>query len=73
MGFLGRCSGLRRQTRMCLKEYSDHSYLCTLCGRCAVVCPAFIETKDVRMAARGFMVEKGEYPDSMNRLVENPG
>jgi len=53
------------------KEYSDHAYLCTLCGRCEVVCPAFIDTKDVRIAARGFMVEKGEYPQMLGRLAEN--
>jgi heterodisulfide reductase subunit D len=62
--------GSQKAHRGALKEYSGHSYLCTLCGRCEVVCPALIATKDVRIAARGFMVEKGEYPDSMNRLVE---
>ncbi len=53
------------------KEYSDYSYLCTLCGRCRVVCPAFIDTGDLRVACRGFMVEKGEYPQVLGRLAEN--
>jgi len=53
-----------------LKEYSEHPYLCTLCGRCAATCPAFIQTKDLRIAMRGFMVEKGEYPPVMDRLAE---
>ena len=35
-----------------------------------LVCPAFIDTKDLRIATRGFMVEKGEYPHGMDRLGE---
>ena len=53
-----------------LKKYSDHPYLCTLCGRCALECPAFIDTKQVRIALRGFMVEKGHYPQPMDQLAE---
>jgi len=52
-------------------EFSDQAYLCTLCGRCKVVCPAFIDTKDVRIAARGFVAEKGVCPEMMGRLAEN--
>ncbi len=52
------------------KEYSESPYLCTLCGRCTMVCPAFIETKDLRIAARRFMVEKGEYPRIIDQLAE---
>jgi heterodisulfide reductase subunit D len=53
-----------------LKGYSNHPYLCTLCGKCSTVCPGFIDTKDLRIATRGFMVEKGEYPHGMDRLGE---
>ncbi len=53
-----------------LKEYSEHPYLCTLCGRCSRVCPAFIDTKELRIATRGFMVEKGAYPHAMDQLAE---
>ena len=71
-GLLGMLFGSEEhRDKYVSKEYSDHSYLCTLCGRCAVVCPAFIDTKDVRLAARRFMVEQGQYPHSMDRLVEN--
>lgn len=59
------------KTKDLLKEYSDHPYLCTLCGRCTMVCPAFIDTKELRIAARGFMMEKGEYPHIMDRLAES--
>ena len=58
------------QAKGMLKEYSEHPYLCTLCGRCSIVCPSFIDTKNTRIAARRFMVEKGEYPPSMDRLAE---
>jgi heterodisulfide reductase subunit D len=59
-----------RKTKEGLKEYSEHPYLCTLCGRCTMVCPAFIDAKDLRMAAREFMVKKGEYPKVMDRVAE---
>jgi heterodisulfide reductase subunit D len=52
------------------KEYGEPSYLCTLCGRCKTVCPAFIDTKDLRIAARGLMVEQRAHPRSMDLLAE---
>jgi heterodisulfide reductase subunit D len=58
------------KTKDVLREYSEHPYLCTLCGRCTAVCPAFIHTKDLRIAMRGFMVERGEYPPVVDRLAE---
>jgi heterodisulfide reductase subunit D len=53
-----------------IKEYADTPYLCTLCGRCTMVCPALIDTKELRIATRGFMVEKGNCPPIMNQLAE---
>jgi heterodisulfide reductase subunit D len=53
-----------------LKKYSEHPYLCTLCGRCTMVCPAFIDLKEVRIAAREFVVEKGEHPSVLDRVAE---
>src|SRR4030043_833165 len=67
------CPGMSigpKQAKGILKEYSEHPYLCTLCGRCSIVCPSFIDTKGTRIATRRFMVEKGEYPQSMDRLAE---
>jgi len=57
-------------TQEALKEYSEHPYLCTLCGRCGLVCPAFIDTRELRTGLRRFMVEKGTYPQSMDQLAE---
>jgi len=58
------------QAKDVLKEYSEYPYLCTLCGRCSLVCPSFIDTKGTRIATRRFMVEEGQYPPSMDRLAE---
>jgi heterodisulfide reductase subunit D len=52
------------------KDFSETPYLCTLCGRCTMVCPAFINTKGLRIATRGFMVEKGNHPPIMDQLAE---
>lgn len=60
----------REKQKEDLKRLSDFPYLCTLCGRCEILCPSFIKTKDLRIALRGYMVEKGEYPDSMNHLLD---
>jgi heterodisulfide reductase subunit D len=70
-GFLDMVLGSSRANREFPKEYSDQAYLCTLCGRCKVVCPAFIDTKDVRIAARCFVVDRGTTPEMMGRLAEN--
>ena len=68
-GFPGMVLG-RGKTTNELKQHSEHPYLCTLCGRCVMVCPAFIDAKDLRIAGREFMVEKGEYPPVLDRVAE---
>jgi heterodisulfide reductase subunit D len=68
-GLPGMSIGLA-QAKSILKGYSEYPYLCTLCGRCSIVCPSFIDTKETRIGVRRFMVEKGEYPSSMDRLAE---
>ncbi len=69
-GFPGVLFGPGNPGQKVPRTYSDHAYLCTLCGRCSVVCPAFIDTKELRIAGRGFMVAKGEYPAPLDRLSE---
>jgi heterodisulfide reductase subunit D len=54
-----------------IKDFSIQPYLCTLCGRCSTVCPALIDTKKLRIATRRFMVEKGFYPQNIERLLDN--
>jgi heterodisulfide reductase subunit D len=50
--------------------HSEQAYLCTLCGRCKGVCPAFIDTKALRIATRELMVQKGVHPRNLDRLRE---
>jgi heterodisulfide reductase subunit D len=52
------------------KEEIDYPYLCTLCGRCEMVCPASIDTRDLRVATRGFRAERGEVPSVLNQVSE---
>ncbi len=50
---------------------SDNAYLCTLCCRCLEVCPSLINTRDLRVSTREFMVETGYSPQWADRLVES--
>jgi heterodisulfide reductase subunit D len=70
-GFLEIARRTPKSTTEVPKQDADYAYLCTLCGRCKVVCPAFIDTKEVRIAARGFVVDRGTYPKIMGRLAES--
>ncbi len=49
-------------------ELSKGLYRCTLCARCAVVCPVGLQTRDLWLAMREQMIELGQYPDAFNRL-----
>ncbi len=50
--------------------FSEVPYLCTLCGRCELVCPSFIRTKELRIATREWIVERGRAPKNINQLME---
>lgn len=52
-------------------KISVQPYLCTLCGRCKLVCPAFINTNRLRISLREFMVEEGQYPAVINQVTES--
>lgn len=52
-------------------KVSEQPYLCTLCGRCKLVCPAFIDTNPLRIGIREFVVEEGSYPPGVNQVTEN--
>ncbi len=53
-----------------LQVYSAGTYDCTLCGRCAVVCPAHIQTRSLWIAMRESLVQQGVYPETLDRLRE---
>jgi heterodisulfide reductase subunit D len=73
MGPLGRLFGFRRATEETLQMFSAGTYDCTLCGRCAVVCPVNIDTRPLWIAMREQLVELGVYPQVMDSLQENVG
>lgn len=52
------------------KGLSDNAYLCTLCSRCREVCPSLINTRDLRVSTREFMVETGYSPQWAERLAD---
>jgi len=51
-----------------VEEFSKGTYRCTLCARCAVVCPVGIQTRSLWVAMREELVAMGVYPDAFDRL-----
>jgi heterodisulfide reductase subunit D len=45
-------------------------YDCTLCARCAEVCPVGIDTRSLWLVAREEMVKRGHYPEQFDTLRE---
>ncbi len=70
LGPLGRLFGFRRATEETLHMFSTGTYGCTLCGRCAVVCPVNIQTRSLWIAMRETLVDQGVYPAMLDDLSE---
>ena len=70
LGPLGRLFGFRRATEETLQTFSAGTYDCTLCGRCAVVCPVNIQTRSLWIAMRETLVDQGVYPETFDHLRE---
>ncbi len=70
LGPLGRLFGYRRATEEMLQIFSTGTYDCTLCGRCAVVCPVNIQTRPMWIAMREMLVDQGTYPEAMDHMRE---
>jgi heterodisulfide reductase subunit D len=70
LGPLGRLFGFRRATEETLQMFSAGTYDCTLCGRCAVVCPVNIQTRSMWIAMRETLVDQGMYPETFDHLRE---
>ena len=70
LGPLGRILGYRRATEATLQVFSAGTYDCTLCGRCAVVCPVNIDTRSLWIAMRETLVDQGVYPETFDHLRE---
>jgi heterodisulfide reductase subunit D len=70
LGPLGRLLGFRPATDESLRAFSVGTYDCTLCGRCAVVCPVNIDTRPLWIAMREALVDQGFHPQLMDQLRE---
>ena len=70
LGPLGRLFGYQRATEETLQMFSSGTYDCTLCGRCAVVCPVNIDTRPLWIAMRETLVAQGAYPATFDHLRE---
>jgi heterodisulfide reductase subunit D len=68
-GFPAMLFGPSKTKEMPSEKIND-AYLCTLCGRCEMVCPASIETRDLRIATREFGVRRGEIPPILNQVSD---
>lgn len=70
LGPLGPLFGYRRANDELLQLFSSGTYDCTLCGRCAVVCPVKIDTRPLWISMRETLVDQGIYPEAMTMLRE---
>jgi heterodisulfide reductase subunit D len=69
-GIRARLLGPSSPTEEALEHFSRSVYDCTLCARCAEVCPVGIDTRSLWVAAREEMVERGHYPKPFDTLRE---
>ncbi|MGD1995634.1 MAG: (Fe-S)-binding protein [Anaerolineae bacterium] len=67
-GLPARIFGPRPPSRAALESHSAGTYACTLCGRCAVVCPVHIDTRDMWISMREELVQQGIYPGVFDDL-----
>ena len=70
LGPLARLFGYQRATEETLQLFSTGTYDCTLCGRCAVVCPVNIQTRSMWIAMRETLVDQEVYPEPFDHLRE---
>lgn len=70
LGPLARLLGYRRATEETLRLFSAGTYDCTLCGRCAVVCPVNIDTRSLWISMRETLIDQGIYPETFDHLRE---
>src|SRR4030043_1793307 len=69
-GLRARLRGPVEPAQETLQHLSKGYYDCTLCARCAEVCPVGIDTRSLWLAAREEMVRRGRYPQQFDTLRE---
>lgn len=67
-GLLACLFGPRAPEMEAVQAHSAGTYDCTLCGRCAVVCPVHIQTRQLWISMRRDLVRQGVYPSVFDRL-----
>lgn len=53
-----------------LKQFSRWMYNCTLCGKCGDFCPLLIETHELGISIRKWIIENNQEPEKF-RLIKN--
>jgi heterodisulfide reductase subunit D len=69
-GLRARLRGPSAPSEEAVQRLSRAVYDCTLCARCAEVCPVGIDTRSLWLATRQEMVRRGHYPEGFNTLRE---
>lgn len=69
-GLWARIFGPRPLDREAVRVHSAGTYDCTLCGRCSVVCPVHIDTRQLWIAVRETLVGQEMYPAAFDDLRE---
>ena len=72
-GLWARLFGSRPLDADAVQTHSTGTFDCTLCGRCAVVCPVHIDTRSLWISMRETLVDQGEYPEPLDHLRETVG
>jgi len=69
-GIRARLRGPSTPNEEALASLSKAVYDCTLCARCAEVCPVGIDTRSLWLVTREEMVDRGRYPEAFDTLRE---
>ena len=69
-GIWAQFFGPRTPQEDALQVHSAGTFDCTLCGRCAVVCPVHIDTRELWISMRQDLVQQGVYPEALDHLRE---
>ncbi|NLE76706.1 MAG: (Fe-S)-binding protein [Chloroflexi bacterium] len=72
-GWLARLFGLGPPTEAAIAAFSEGVYGCTLCGRCAAVCPVRLRTRELWVGMREQLVDWEAYPAALGALRANVG
>lgn len=67
-GLWAKIFGPKKLSEADLKKFSEMIYRCTLCGECSLACPVSIDSKNLWLALKEFLVEQKVYPREIDLL-----